>query len=74
VPAGVRHSVKALTDGRAIIVDFPVRPEFAFYAQMGDDSLEHDCGQEFLGSRGRNLLIADVRYRHIHAGVRARRD
>ncbi len=28
VPAGVRHSVKALTDGRAIIVDFPVRPEF----------------------------------------------
>lgn len=28
VPAGVRHSVKALTDGRAIIVDFPGRPEF----------------------------------------------
>jgi quercetin dioxygenase-like cupin family protein len=28
VPAGVRHSVKALTDGRAIIVDCPVRPEF----------------------------------------------
>ena len=28
VPAGVRHSVKALTDGRAIIVDHPVRPEF----------------------------------------------
>jgi len=28
VPAGVRHAVKALTDGRAIIVDFPVRPEF----------------------------------------------
>jgi hypothetical protein len=28
VPAGIRHSVKALTDGRAIIVDFPVRPEF----------------------------------------------
>ena len=27
VPAGVRHSVKALTDGRAIIVDHPVRPE-----------------------------------------------
>src|ERR1700747_957507 len=25
VPAGVRHSVKALTDGRAIIVDHPVR-------------------------------------------------
>jgi hypothetical protein len=25
---GVRHSVKALTDGRAIIVDYPMRPEF----------------------------------------------
>ena len=28
VPAGVRHSAKALTDGRAIIVDCPARPEF----------------------------------------------
>jgi quercetin dioxygenase-like cupin family protein len=28
VPANVRHSVKALTDGRAIIVDYPARPEF----------------------------------------------
>jgi quercetin dioxygenase-like cupin family protein len=28
VPSNVRHSVKALTDGRAIIVDFPLRPEF----------------------------------------------
>jgi hypothetical protein len=28
VPAGVRHSVKALTDGRAIIVDYPLWPEF----------------------------------------------
>lgn len=28
VPAGVRHSVKALTDGQAIIVDYPMRPEF----------------------------------------------
>jgi quercetin dioxygenase-like cupin family protein len=28
VPGGVRHSVKALTDGRVIIVDHPVRPEF----------------------------------------------
>ena len=28
VPAGVRHSVKALTDGRAIIVDYPLRPDF----------------------------------------------
>lgn len=29
VPANVRHSVKALTDGKAIIVDYPARPEFA---------------------------------------------
>jgi quercetin dioxygenase-like cupin family protein len=29
VPAGVRHSVKALTDGRAIIVDYPARRDFA---------------------------------------------
>jgi quercetin dioxygenase-like cupin family protein len=28
VPANVRHSVKALTDGRALIVDSPSRPEF----------------------------------------------
>jgi quercetin dioxygenase-like cupin family protein len=28
VPAGVRHSIKALTDGRAIIVDYPQRPDF----------------------------------------------
>lgn len=28
VPAGARHSVRALTDGRAIIVDHPARPEF----------------------------------------------
>jgi len=28
VPGGVRHSIKALTDGRAIIVDYPRRPEF----------------------------------------------
>jgi len=28
VPANARHSVKALTDGRAIIVDCPARPEF----------------------------------------------
>ena len=25
VPGNVRHSVKALTDGRAIIVDYPLR-------------------------------------------------
>jgi quercetin dioxygenase-like cupin family protein len=29
VPGGARHSVKALADGRAIIVDYPRRPEFA---------------------------------------------
>jgi quercetin dioxygenase-like cupin family protein len=29
VPSNARHSVKALTDGRAIIVDYPLRPEFA---------------------------------------------
>src|ERR1700751_4872466 len=29
VPGNVRHSVKALTDGRAIIVDYPRRPELA---------------------------------------------
>lgn len=28
VPANARHSVKALSDGRAIIVDSPPRPEF----------------------------------------------
>ena len=28
VPPNARHSVKALSDGRAIIVDFPRRPEF----------------------------------------------
>jgi hypothetical protein len=29
VPANVRHSVKALTDGRVIIVDYPRRRGFA---------------------------------------------
>jgi quercetin dioxygenase-like cupin family protein len=28
VPPGVHHSVKALTDGRAIIVDYPLRRDF----------------------------------------------
>ena len=28
VPSNARHSVQALTDGRAIIVDSPARPEF----------------------------------------------
>jgi len=27
VPANARHSVRALTDGRVIIVDYPTRPE-----------------------------------------------
>jgi quercetin dioxygenase-like cupin family protein len=29
VPGNVRHSVKALSDGRAIIVDYPLRRDFA---------------------------------------------
>ena len=29
VPANARHSVKALTDGRLIVVDHPARPDFA---------------------------------------------
>jgi len=29
VPGNVRHSVKACTDGRAIIIDYPLRPDFA---------------------------------------------
>jgi quercetin dioxygenase-like cupin family protein len=28
VPSNVRHSVKALTDGQAIIVDYPLRRDF----------------------------------------------
>ena len=28
VPSNVLHSVKALTDGRAIIVDYPIRRDF----------------------------------------------
>ena len=28
VPSNARHAVRALTDGRAIIVDSPARPEF----------------------------------------------
>jgi quercetin dioxygenase-like cupin family protein len=28
IPPNVRHSLKALTDGRAIVVDTPLRPEF----------------------------------------------
>ena len=34
VPANVQHSVKALTDGRAIIVDYPRRPEVASPAHI----------------------------------------
>jgi len=29
VPGNVPHSVKALTDGKAIIIDYPLRPNFA---------------------------------------------
>jgi quercetin dioxygenase-like cupin family protein len=29
VPGDARHSIKALTDGRVIIVDYPLRREFA---------------------------------------------
>lgn len=29
VPANARHSVKALTDGKLIVIDYPVRPNFA---------------------------------------------
>ena len=29
VPGNVRHSITALTDGRAIIVDYPLRSDFA---------------------------------------------
>jgi quercetin dioxygenase-like cupin family protein len=28
VPANVRHSVRALTDGRVIVIDHPARPDF----------------------------------------------
>ena len=28
VPSNLRHSVKALTDGRVIIIDYPARPDF----------------------------------------------
>jgi quercetin dioxygenase-like cupin family protein len=28
VPGDARHSIKALTDGRAIIVDYPLRRDF----------------------------------------------
>jgi len=28
VPSNTRHSIRALTDGRAIIVDYPLRREF----------------------------------------------
>jgi unsaturated pyranuronate lyase len=28
VPSNLRHSVKAITDGRVIIIDYPARPDF----------------------------------------------
>lgn len=36
VPSNVRHSVKALTDGRAIIVDYPLRREFEQQPDFGN--------------------------------------
>jgi len=38
VPANVRHSVKAVTDGRAIIVDYPARRDFAQATQPPDSA------------------------------------
>jgi len=37
VPANVRHSVKALTDGKVIVIDYPARRGF------GSDSLQQDA-------------------------------
>ena len=36
VPANVRHSVKALTDGKVIIVDYPARRDFVSHALHKD--------------------------------------
>lgn len=33
VPSNARHSVRALSDGRAIIVDYPGRRQFASFCQ-----------------------------------------
>lgn len=38
VPGNVRHSVKALTDGRAIIVDHPLRRDFDEASTMHSES------------------------------------
>ena len=38
VPGNVRHSVKALTDGRAIIVDYPARRDFASTFKLANDN------------------------------------
>jgi quercetin dioxygenase-like cupin family protein len=38
VPAGVPHSVRALTDGRAIIVDYPLRPDFNYNADSSREA------------------------------------
>ncbi len=38
VPGGLRHSVKALTNGRAIIVDYPSRPEIVPAAGLHADA------------------------------------
>jgi quercetin dioxygenase-like cupin family protein len=36
VPGNARHSVKALTDGRVIIVDYPVRPDVGSEAHRAE--------------------------------------
>lgn len=38
VPGGMRHSVKAVTDGRVIIVDYPSRPEIVPSVDSNADS------------------------------------
>ena len=36
VPSNARHSVKAITDGKVIIVDYPARRDFVPHAHHGD--------------------------------------
>jgi quercetin dioxygenase-like cupin family protein len=40
VPGNARHSVRALTDGRAIIVDYPLSPHFRFELRVADRMIE----------------------------------
>src|SRR6202043_1546131 len=41
VPSNARHSVKALTDGRAIIVDYPLRRELDSSQPAGSQGIGH---------------------------------